>query len=174
MNTNKDREKLTQKRLKELLHYNPITGLFTWVGLRVSSRVGNGSVAGTLDRSGYVFIKIQQRRYAAHRLAFLYMTGNIPKEVDHINHTKHHNEWENLRGVTHGENQKNASMSITNTSGFTGVSWHKGIGKWTAYICVGKLKHLGSFCQLADAVKARIDAEIEYDYHKNHGVLIDE
>ncbi len=75
---------LTQEQLKELLHYDSNTGLFTW-------RVGRRGMwadlrAGTLSPSGYVSIIIKSKNYSAHRLAFLYMTGNFPiNGVDHIN-----------------------------------------------------------------------------------------
>ena len=55
----------------------------------------------------YTYIKIYNKRYRAHRLAFLYMTGEIPKLVDHINRLPWDNTWTNLRATNHRENALN-------------------------------------------------------------------
>jgi hypothetical protein len=67
---------LTQERLQQVLHYDPETGAFTWVRPG-SSRVSPGSVAGAVAH-GYVKIGVFKRDYGAHRLAWLYMTGEFP------------------------------------------------------------------------------------------------
>ena len=83
---------ITQKSLKEILCYDPGTGIFTW--LITVSNVKIGDMAGCLHPSGYWLIKVNRRRYQAHRLAFLYMTGKFPaNEVDHINHVCGDNRW---------------------------------------------------------------------------------
>lgn len=88
---------LTAGRLKELLTYDPETGVFIWRGWRSGSAVA-GSVAGSLHSDGYVCIKIGRCLYRAHRLAFLYMTGSRPiGQVDHINMNRADNRWCNLR-----------------------------------------------------------------------------
>lgn len=72
-----------------------------------------GREAGTKHRKGYIYIKIGQRKYAAHRLAFMYMEGTWPEhEVDHINRVKDDNRWENLRRVTNLENASNRDYSF--------------------------------------------------------------
>jgi hypothetical protein len=72
---------LTVTRLREVLHYDPITGIFTWL-VSLSNHVGK--VAGSLDGTGRVRIRVDGREYGAHRLAWLYMTGNWPvNEIDH-------------------------------------------------------------------------------------------
>ena len=92
---------LSQKRLKELLVYDPETGVFTWI-------TGLHKVAGTKHHSGYVLIKIDYVLHSAHRLAFLYMTGTWPHDtVDHINRVKNDNRWANLRDVTKSLNNIN-------------------------------------------------------------------
>ena len=109
--------------------------------------------------------------YFTHRLAFLYMTGSIPKEVDHINHVKPDNRWKNLRAANRIINGRNRSMHCDNTSGVTGVYWHKKKGKWQAGIRVNdKRIYLGVFKHLEDATAARKTAEARYGFHPNHGV----
>lgn len=117
---------LTQERLKELFEYRPETGEFI---RRVSrGRAKAGSVAGTSDKDGYIIIGIDRERYKAHRLAFLYMEGKIPEEVDHKNRITWDNRWDNLRDTTSSENNKNRT-SYSN-SGYLGISWHKAAQKW--------------------------------------------
>lgn len=160
---------LNQNRLKELLDYNPDTGVFTWKVSRGSVRAG--SVSKATDTYGYTHIKINRRIYRAHRLAFLYMTGNFPEyEVDHINGVPDDNRWVNLRAVAHIENGKNQKKPNDNTSGFIGVCWNKKNRKWYVQINVdGKRKHVGSYvCKMA-AVGARRAAELKYGFHENHG-----
>jgi hypothetical protein len=145
-------KKLTQARLKELLHYDPETGVFT----RLVSRNGNnaliGSRAGTPNSHGYTLIQIRGTKHRAHRLAFLYMTGEIPPEVDHINRVKDDNRWDNLRPATKRENQGNVGLQSNNTSGHRGVSWDKRRGKWRAEgKYAGRVTHLGYYTSLEEA-----------------------
>lgn len=157
---------LTQESLKEMLHYNPDTGVFTWI-----KRQG-GNIAGTKRQGEYVRIYISGKYYFAHRLAYLYMDGKPPKnDVDHIDHAKGNNRWSNLREVTHSENLRNASTRKTNTSGFNGVCWHKACEKWTASIMFeGKRVNLGYFADKGCAIEARKAANTKYAYHSNHGL----
>lgn len=160
---------ITQARLKEILRYDPSTGVFTW---RVSKgRAKAGSVAGTFDAGGYRLIMVDGKRYKAHRLAFIYIEGNLPPDkVDHISQNPADNRWRNLRPATQSENMRNATRYTNNTSGFTGVYWHKQRGKWhvTAKID-GKSNYLGLFDCLLDAVAARIRFNRENGFHPNHG-----
>lgn len=178
-------KKLTQKHLKEALDYNPETGIFIWLErdreyfpTEESSKTWNtrfsGKVAGYKDKRGYLQICVNGKKYWAHRLAFLYMTGDFPEnDTDHINQKKSDNQWKNLRGVTNQENHKNLGMYPNNASGFTGVSFCKGNNKWETYIYAkGKRKYLGYFTNINDAIEARKAANIEYGYHANHGVSI--
>ena len=81
---------LTQERLKELLHYCPDTGIFTWIKPKQTTRVGDE--CGFINDPGYRGIGIDSRPYKSHRLAFLYMLGRLPnKQVDHINQVKSDN-----------------------------------------------------------------------------------
>ena len=160
---------LTQKRLKELLHYDPETGVLTRIA-RTSNSIQIGDIAGG-HSYGYLTIRIDNVKYFSHRLVWLYIKGEWPKaEIDHINHIRDDNRWINLRESTSRENSRNQSLNNKNTSGITGVYWHIKANKWAAYIGTkGKTKHLGLFSTLIAAVYARHIADIEYGYHPNHG-----
>ena len=162
---------LTQARLKELLHYCPESGLFTW-RVRSSRNVKAGDVAGC-QGNGYTQISISRKLHYAHRLVFLYIEGEMPKDgVDHINHIKDDNRWCNLRHATTSINHMNMPMGKNNTSGFIGVHWDKATSKWKASIKIdGKAKHLGRYMSLMAAIFARKKAEREFGYHENHGVI---
>ena len=161
---------LTQPRLKELLYYNPDTGIFSWK-ISPAYHIKIGAIAGTRC-SGYIRIRVDKKNYKAHRLAFLYMDGKWPQgQVDHGDHIRHNNKWGNLCSGTHQENQKNASMRKDNTSGITGVHWCKRDKRWTAKIRNNTiLNNLGSFTDKFEAICARMSANNKYGYHKNHGV----
>jgi len=92
---------ITQKELKELLHYNPDTGIFTRL-IKTASSVQIGDVAGCKHKAnGYIIINVLGIPYRAHRLAWLYMTGRWPKhQVDHDDHIRHNNKWSNLFEAT--------------------------------------------------------------------------
>jgi len=161
---------MTQEQLKEALHYNPETGVFTWTSDR-NNRTKKGSTAGSKDVKGYIKIRLQGKTYRAHRLAFLYVTGKFPKDqVDHINHERDDNKWCNLREVTNAENHRNQRLDKRNISGTTGVTLNKKEGKWRVRIQVrGRELLLGNFHKMEDAIKARHEANIKYGYHENHG-----
>ncbi len=160
---------LTQKRLKEVLKYDPRTGVFT----NRRSRIGVTAykVAGSIKKDGYVCIMIDKKAYTAHRLAWFYMTGEWPKnQIDHINHVRSDNRFSNLREATNEENSRNLKLFSNNRSGFSGVSWNKRHKKWYSKITINKKeKFLGSFDKKEDAIKARIEANKKYGYHENHG-----
>lgn len=146
------KKELTQAHLKELLHYDPETGHFTWLVTRRGTAVA-GSRAGSDGGRGYIRIEIEGIKHRAHRLAFLYMTGTLPpKHVDHINRDKPDNRWSNLRPATNQENAGNVAPRRNNTSGHLGVSWHKRDGKWRAQGARdGRRIHLGYFDNLEEA-----------------------
>jgi len=162
---------ITQEELKDLLHYDKNTGLFIWINTSKYNCYLNGSVAGSIDREGYVRIGLLGERYPAHSLAWLYIYGIYPlMQIDHINHVRSCNKISNLRQATSQQNSRNRSISSVNVSGTVGVSWHKRIKKWYATIwCNGKQKSIGYFFKKEDAIKARKNAEKEIGYHNNHG-----
>ncbi len=163
-------DNMTQEILKENLHYNQDTGVFT----RINSKFNpyyNGMVAGsTTQKSGYILIKINNSRYLAHRLAWLYVYGVFPNIIDHKNRDRGDNRISNLRDANYELNAKNRCRSSRNTSGVTGVRWNKGGKKWHAYVSISGIKtHLGSFCLKEDAIKARKEAEGLHGYYIQQG-----
>ena len=132
-------QKLSCATLQKLLHYDPITGAFTWLVSR--GKVKKGTIAGWVNPDGYRIISIDDVSYAASRLAWFYMTGKWPVlQVDHENLDKDDNVWANLREATNGQNNANKANYSNNKSGFKGVSWHKSTGLWRAQIRVGGKK----------------------------------
>lgn len=161
---------LTQAQLKKLLHYNPDTGIFT--RLRNTTRSDRvGEVAGGRNSGGHVQIKVNNYRYLAHRLAFLYMTGAFPPyHTDHENHIRHDNRWCNIRAATRSENSRNRKIPANNTSGTIGVSWHKASGKWVVQLRAdGKSISGGYFTNKQKAIAKRKQLEKEHNFHANHG-----
>lgn len=139
-----DTIELTAERLKELLEYDPTLGRFTW---KVSNNgyVKVGSIAGCLDPKGYVQIRIDRKLYKGHRLAWLYMFGEFPKEhLDHIDGDRANNRIENLRAATIRENSQNRKEH--RGGHLVGTSFNKRVKKWESYIQInGKRKRLGYF-----------------------------
>lgn len=166
---------LTQEYLKSVLHYEPETGIFTWLKTRRRDLIGKK--AGCIleaDRYGtdYWQINLSMKCYKAHRLAWLYMTGSFPKgEVDHRDNNGLNNACSNLRDSTHQNNVKNRILNADNTSGVKGVTWHKKNKRWTAQLNVdGVRMYLGSFTDrgaAADAMRAK-RAELHGEF-TNHG-----
>ena len=148
---------LTQKRVHELLTYDPNTGLFRWRKTRRNAKIN--VVAGTIDPRGYVRISIDCKIYSAHRLAWLYMYGSRPaNEIDHINRIRGDNRIANLRDAPRIVNTQNVGFRKDNKSGVKGVGWHKAQRKWRARIQANGVMHeLGYFLSIADA-KAAYDA----------------
>ncbi|MHB0965531.1 MAG: HNH endonuclease signature motif containing protein [Bellilinea sp.] len=145
---------ITQKRLKELLHYNPETGAFAWKSDRYAGRnnafliTKAGDRAGFVVRDGYRYIVIDGNRKAEHRWAWLYMTGvalDRSTDIDHINGVRGDNKWRNLRTATRSENMQNMKTHhLDNETGFLGVERKR--DKFSARICLKGVRHsLGSF-----------------------------
>jgi len=151
---------ISQEQLKEFINYDSETGLFTWAKFRGGSAKKN-SLAGTIDKEGYRVIRVNMKIYKAHRLAWFYIYGIFPKkDLDHINQIKHDNRISNLREVTNSENHQNRGINKNNSSGHKGVYWNKSNKKWQSSIGInGKLRFLGYFSELSDAIKTREMAE---------------
>ena len=144
---------MTREKLRHLLDYDPASGVFTWRVSKSGTKVGQ--VTGSIEKLGYLRIMIDGKSYKAHRLAWLWMTGEFPPDqIDHINRIKTDNRWENLRAATNQQNKMNSTNS-NNTSGKKGVSWDKQNGKWKAQIKVNGIKyHLGLYNDIEDAAVA--------------------
>lgn len=161
---------MNHQELLEVLDYCPATGMFTWKK-KTSVRTSIGMPANHIRSNGYVYISIKYTRHLAHRLAFMFMTGNFPAhQVDHINGVRNDNSWGNLREVTCKENNKNIAKSLRNKSGVTGVFWYAPGKKWQAHITINRKKtHLGYYKDFDEAVAVRKAAEHSHNFHPNHG-----
>lgn len=169
--------------LKDLLVYDPETGVLVWKERALSmckteghrtrwnGQYANKPAGTTCKHSGYVILDVFAQPHRAHRVIFALMTGDWPKgQIDHINGNRADNRWANLRDVSKKENGKNQKRSMLNKSGVTGVFWEARARKWRVKINDDKKIHwLGYFHDLEDAVAARKAAEIKFGYHENHG-----
>lgn len=154
---------LTQERLKQLLHYDPETGVFTWIARRGKRTDLVGKVAG-FDAHGYIGITIDYKKHMAHSLAWLYVHGEMPlSELDHKNRIRSDNKILNLRKATRKQNACNQSLRKRSKTGVIGVSIDAQTAMFRAHITVdAKMIHLGRFSVLDDAIHARRNAERQY------------
>jgi len=159
---------LTAEYVRSILEYDPETGVFKRKWRRdISKKINTrcvGKLAGSYNEKGYLRISINDRRYYAHRLAWLIVYGEWPDDdIDHIDGDPNNNRIENLRIATRQENLRNSRLQKNNTTGITGVCWRKDVGKFVARIKIdGNYIHLGYFDTLAEAAAARHAAEIEH------------
>ena len=154
---------LTAERLRSLLHYDPETGIFTRLVTSGRNRWLAGSPAGTphSGHGGYTQIRIANRRYYAHRLAFLYMTGAIPAYVDHVNCDRSDTRWANLRPASQTENNRNGPVRRSNKLGIKGVYRHR--RKFVARITVDRMPiEIGKFDTAEEAGHAYREAAAQF------------
>lgn len=145
MSRTKFRRTLTAEILRELLDYDPDTGVFR-NRIRRGNRGIAGAVTGTKRPTGYVIIGIEGLDYYAHRLAWLYVHGEWPKaDIDHIDGDPSNNRIHNLRDVSTTVNCQNHRGPKTGSQlGVLGV--HKHRRKYIAWICINKKKtYLGLY-----------------------------
>lgn len=135
---------ITQDRLKELIHYDPVAGIMKWIKHEKRPDMV-GKRLGSIDNNGYVKVWVDGKQYRVHRLAFLYMNGSIPDLVDHRDGVGANNRWKNLRAATKTTNAQNIKKAKADSShGFLGV--YKQKGKFIARITVnGSAISLGSY-----------------------------
>lgn len=149
----------TQSDIRQRLHYDPETGVFTRIAVgskRQARRVGEHP--GTLNKAnGYVQFHACGGLQYAHRLAWIYMHGAIPEgaKIDHANRCRHDNRLSNLRLASHADNIRNCKVRTDNTSGVKGVHFDKSRGKWA--VGIGNRK-LGRFETFEAAIQARRQA----------------
>lgn len=158
--------------LWSLLDYNPDSGKLTWKPRDEPSFDARfaGKPAFITMEQGYLRGSIYGQLYAAHRVIWVMMTGKEPVGVDHEDGNPSNNRWSNLKEAAQAVNQKNQKLHKTNTSGHAGVTFKKSINKWQAVIGhKNKQILLGSFDNKEDAITARKTAEIDHNYHQNHG-----
>ena len=143
-------DKLTSDYLKHLLHYDPLTGIWTWMNPAPRGGKRRGDIAGSIDSNGRRKFKIEGEYYYSSRLAWFYMTGEWPKEqVDHVNRVRDDDRWENLREASQAQNSYNRT-------------WAESSGMWRGIRCCGKQfavsiggKYLGLFATFEEATVAR-------------------
>jgi len=154
---------LTHQRLRELLDYDPETGVFTWRVNRRGRFARVGAVAGTPRKDGRLQISVDGTIYDAGPLAFLWMTGRWPARlIDHKNGDPSDDRWRNLREATYSQNGANSFDRISEVP-FKGVVIEKRTGRYCARIKVNyKMINLGTFETAADAHVAYIAAARKY------------
>lgn len=151
---------MTQSELKELLHYEPATGIFTW--LISKGNIKAGDVVGVKGKYGHLYVKINGKNYYLHRLAWLYVYGKSPDHmIDHINGLSDDNRIDNLRDVTNTVNQHNQKKAhINSKSGLIGACWNKQNKAWKAQIThQGKVMYLGLYKTAQLAHEAYLNAK---------------
>lgn len=155
--------KMTYERLREMVVYDPETGIFT----RGTAKRNRGEqwvpgevVRGHRHKAGYHAICLDDCTYMAHRLAWLYVYGEWPPHtIDHVNLVKDDNRIANLRLATNAEQHRNIARTRSNSTGFKGVTYRPRAKKWEANITMpaaghgerGKHKYLGQFDSPEDA-----------------------
>lgn len=159
--TVKQSTELTHKLLLEIVHYEPCTGVFTWLQTR-SNNAKAGGVAGSLNKcTGYSEISIFKKAYYAHRLAWFYIHGEWPtKHIDHIDGNRANNASTNLRDVPAAHNIQNQhKLPAHNTSGVRGICWRARIKRWIVQISIAnRTTYIGCFETLDSAKVARAEA----------------
>lgn len=150
---------VTYLRLREVLQYDPDTGVFVWL-VSTSNRVKVGAVAGRIRSDGSVRIGFDGRLYLAHRLAWFSVHGCWPSaELDHLNRNPEDNRLCNLREATKTQNMWNTKRRCDNSTGFKGVIWSKQKRKFQARITInGEPRHLGFFDDPSRAHAAYVSA----------------
>jgi len=160
---------MNQAELKKIIHYDPLSGIFTWKSIR-SRRIKAGDRAANPKGGGYCFIQFEGESYLAHRLAWLYVHGKFPDQIDHINHNPADNRIVNLRASSYRVNAKNRTLSISSSTGIYGVRFRQDKNRWVSTIGIdGTQWHLGQFDNFFDACCCRKAAERKHNFHPNHG-----
>lgn len=181
---------ITPEIARELLHYDPVNGIFTWRhrerwwfktngSFKAWNRQFAGKRAGCIwrkQRHGYKNreIRINGSRRPEHHLAWVWMTDKpLPVELDHINRDATDNRWVNLRASCRDSNTKNRSMLRTNTSGVTGVTWCPKSNKWQARCQLsGKRHRLGAFSEIDEAAMVVLEFRASHGFDPRHGLEV--
>jgi len=165
----KTRDNLTQKRLKEVVSYDPDTGVFIRISTN-SRKIKAGCIAGGINAIGYRVILIDGDIHLAHRLAWLYVTGSYPKyDIDHRNGNRSDNIFSNLRDAKTSDNLCNRGAQKNNTSGYKNVSWCRMMNKWHVRLTKNKKQFLiGYFEDIEEANNAAILAREKH--HKEFSI----
>ena len=153
---------VTAQRLREFLHYDADTGVFTWIVDR-SPKTRRGDVAGSIYSNGYRMIGIDWKYTSAHRLAWLYVHGKMPETwIDHINGDKTDNRIANLRDVPPSMNSQNQRRPHADKTScrLMGATWDKMWGNWKAQLRLkGRTIYLGRFKTAEEAHQAYLEGK---------------
>lgn len=121
-----------QNKLNTVLDYNPETGVFVW---KVNRQGGSkaGDIAGLTEmpngKPSTVHITVFCKRYVAHDLAFVIMTGRFPRmRVRHIDKCSQNNAWENLSDVPYVPSHKEVTPELLR--GILDYDSKKGLFRW--------------------------------------------
>lgn len=144
--------------LREIVHYDPLTGVFTWLKNGHRHRVGKPITSK--NGAGYIQIWIKPKMYYGHRLAWLYVHGELPSGlIDHVNGVPSDNRIANLRIADDTQNLANARLRKDNASGYKGVWFNKLRDTWHAMVaCRGQKHYLGTFSSREEAHAAYVAA----------------
>lgn len=162
--------KVSHERVNELLAYDEESGHLTWK-IKPSKKVHKGKRAGFLKKNGYRGITIEGKSYLEHHVVWFIKTGYWTKEIDHINHHKDDNSWDNIREVTHSENSRNMKR-VENNTGIQGIYYDRNTDKYVSHIRLdGKKVFQKTYdeSQLEEAIKEREAKLLELGFHENHG-----
>jgi hypothetical protein len=144
---------LTVERLRDLLHYEVVTGRFYWKMWRGGSAKA-GTIAGSIDTWGHRQIKIDGEVYGAHRLAWMWVTGETPPPLlDHVNGATDCNGFHNIRPATSAQNAFNSKAKSSSTSGIKGISKVRS-GRWRWRVYVGRTLLTGTVDTAEEAAAA--------------------
>lgn len=161
----KPRNDITAEEVRATLNYDPESGMFTWRKHR-PPRGRIGKSAGCYRPDGYLVISFRGIGYMAHRLAWLWMTGEWPQhQIDHMNQRRSDLSWGNLRAASHSDNLCNQRRQANNRSGYKGVYFKPDCGRrpWNAQIAKNRIRHnLGNFAtaEAAHAAYCKAAAEL--------------
>jgi hypothetical protein len=163
---------ISQERLKQVLWYDQESGIFRW-RYSLNNRTKAWKIAGVKLPKGYIHIGIDKKMYRAHRLAWLYVHGEMPlHEIDNLNQITNDNRISNLRLATRKQNSENRNVFLNNKTGCRGVSFHKKSNKYRAQVRhLGKTIHLGLFGTIEDASQAARAKRLELFTHSKEGTL---